>query len=308
MSLADLSQHVVATTNRLRLLQIDLADETPESRGQYLSDEIERALAKVLPEHREMFLEQLKESFPTWEGGTSTRAGDSVAETATRSSTDERELNDPSFLVSRLIELAPTLSERERQVLMDRLQAAGLAAIGTYDWPEYAVQPLVETGISKAGEVDAGRALETLEMLAKLVISLDQLIWNTWKALAPRSQMRRTGDLKQSMRKFLDGDPQTPRGQVDEDLERCRRLVASLVSALHNSGRQFSQQFCGKFAPAEIEALANMEGGGILVSKEVKCWRKYTELAGSLDPVEIEAELLQSIADYAESLMRGIGR
>ena len=57
------SKHVAATANRLRLIQIDFADESPEVRRGYLSEEIERALAEVLPEERQTFLQELMNRF-----------------------------------------------------------------------------------------------------------------------------------------------------------------------------------------------------------------------------------------------------
>jgi hypothetical protein len=62
-----------------------------------------------------------------------------------------------------------------------------------------------------------------------------------------------------------------------------------------------------KFSPNEISTLAGMEGGGLLVSKEVKCWRKYVELASGMDETAIETEIMQALSSYAESLMKGLG-
>ena len=45
----------------------------------------------------------------------------------------------------------------------------------------------------------------------------------------------------------------------------------------------------------------------MLVSKEVKNWRKYVELSAGRDEATIESEIMQAIADYAESLMKGRG-
>jgi hypothetical protein len=63
-----------------------------------------------------------------------------------------------------------------------------------------------------------------------------------------------------------------------------------------------------RFSPHEIEALAAMEGGGFLVGKDTKCWRKYVELADALNEAAIENEIMETIANYAENLMKGLGR
>jgi hypothetical protein len=91
-------------------------------------------------------------------------------------------------------------------------------------------------------------------------------------------------------------------------MERLRQLTAALISSVSQAGRTFAQKHVEKFSPSEIEAIAKMGGGGLLVSQEVRCWRKYVELAGPVDAISIEGELLAAIAGYAESLMKGIGR
>ena len=65
-----------------------------------------------------------------------------------------------------------------------------------------------------------------------------------------------------------------------------------------------------KYAPGEIEKLAKISGGagGVLVGQEVKCWRKYVELAGPLDAQAIEQELLGAMSGYAESLLKGLSK
>jgi hypothetical protein len=44
----------------------------------------------------------------------------------------------------------------------------------------------------------------------------------------------------------------------------------------------------------------------MFASKESKCWNKYRELATGRDEASIEAEIMQAIAEYAESLMKGL--
>ena len=49
-----------ATANRLRFLQRELADERVEDRSAALGQEVKDALAKVVPEQRREFLEELR--------------------------------------------------------------------------------------------------------------------------------------------------------------------------------------------------------------------------------------------------------
>ena len=60
--------YVLETVNRLHLIQVDFADESEQTRMDYLCEEIERALKTVLPEERNEFLQRLQERFPIGNG------------------------------------------------------------------------------------------------------------------------------------------------------------------------------------------------------------------------------------------------
>jgi hypothetical protein len=303
----DRSEIVASTANRLRLVQIDFADEKDDVRREYLSEEIERAMAAVVPEQRQTFLEDLMVRFPTWDAKVEVQLR--KEETTDRTRMDERELQDPNFLAARLINLVPSLSPRERQVLIERLREAGLVAVQASGWPAETVDGLrSKLRMAPDEPIDPGRALEMVALLADLASSLDQLAWNTWQRICPKSMFRRPGDLRKTMSRFLNGGQDVGREQVNQELSKLRQLIASLISAVSQAGKQFANRYLTKFSPNEINALVNMEGGGFLVSKEVKCWRKYAELAGTLNEASIETEIMEAIANYAESLMRGLSR
>jgi len=303
---SDRLKHVAATANRLRLIQIDFADESPDVRRGYLSEEIDRALAEVVPEERQAFLRDLMARFPTWDPNV--ELGRVDQEVVSRSETDERELQDPSFLVTRLAALAPALSDAERQALVERLREAGLAPRSEGGWPEEGVQRLRETlQISRETELDPDRTLELVALAADFAGSLDQLVWRAWQKLAPKSTFRSTTPLRSIFSRFAVGDQAVPRGQVVHDIRKLRQLVAALVAAAGMAG-QFATRYLARFAPAEIETLVGMEGGGFFVAKEVKCWRRYAELASELNETAIENEMREEVAKFAESLMKGLRR
>jgi len=133
----DLSRLVAATVNRLRLIQVDFADQPQDVRENYLSDEVEHAVAKLLPDQRAPFIKELKERFPTWEGNVDVSAPSQ--QTAVRSSSDAKELQDYTFLISRLTQLAPSLTEEQRKTAIARLRDAGLSEAGS--GPEWPAQP-----------------------------------------------------------------------------------------------------------------------------------------------------------------------
>jgi hypothetical protein len=298
---------VSATANRLRLVQSDFADEPEQVRKDYLSDEIQRALGTLIPNERKLFLEELKQFFPTWDRNVEL-GNDKQKVTVVQTTTDQKELKDPSFLVSRLVELAPSLSEQQKHAIIDKLRQVGLAPSAVVGWPEQQANAL-RTKLQAAPKdaLEPGHVLELLTLLAELIMSLDQVVWTTWRTIAPKSAIRRPTGLQKNMARFAAGDPDVPRGQVSQDLERLRQLVAAIVAAIGNAGRQFAHNYATKFSPTEIEGLAAMERGGMLVSKEVKNWRKYVELSAGRDEAAIESEIMEAIAAYAESLMKGRG-
>jgi len=51
-----LDSRILETTNRLRLIQVDFADQSDQTRVEYLCEEVERALKMVLPDERNEFL------------------------------------------------------------------------------------------------------------------------------------------------------------------------------------------------------------------------------------------------------------
>lgn len=298
------SKLVIATANRLRLVQTDLADEKAEVRQQYLADEVERALAKVIPAERPAFLEALQDWFPTWERVDVRKPEDGMGQ----STTDQRDLKDASFLVERLIDLAPSLTDDERRGVSDRLRDAGLSAAGKQAWPEQAADKLrAHLKLPDGAGLDPLRSLELLQMQVDFCLSLEQLIWSTWKAIAPRSEIRGSSELKKTIGPFLQGSQDVPRGEVMMHLEKLRQLTASLVSAISQTGRQFAQSHYARFDPDLIEEVAKREKKA-LESIGVTAWRKYREIVGTADQATIEREIMQLIADYAEKLMKGLGR
>ena len=296
---------VAATANRLRLVQSDFADEAEQVRKDYLSDEIQRALGTLIPGERKPFLEELKQFFPTWDAKVEVRTEKAPV---VQTTTDQKELKDPGFLVSRLCALAPALKDQQKQAIIEELRRHGLAPSAVVGWPEKeatALRAKLQAGPKDA--LEPGHVLDLLTLMVELTASLDQVVWTTWRTIAPKSAMRRPAGLMKNMARFAGADPDVPRGQVSQDLERLRQLVAAIVAAIGNAGRQFAHNYATKFSPTEIEGLAAMERGGMLVSKEVKNWRKYVELSAGRDEAMIESEIMAAIAEYAESLMKGRG-
>jgi len=308
----DKLKRVAATANRLRLVQIDFAEENAEMRRKFLSEEIERALSAIVPGERRAFLEELMTRFPTWDPGVELMSPEE--ETAVWSRTDEQELQDPSFLVTRLIDLVSTLSQEEKQAVIERLREAGLAPEVRQDWPDEAAKALrAELKSSDEETIDVTRLLKLAALIAQFVRSLDQLAWETWKTMAPRSTIRRPAHLRSTMRRFVADDPDVTDDQLSQDLDRLRRLLASLISALGQAGRQIAAGYPKRLSPSEIELLVKTEAGGLwksLIQKspEAKCWEKYVELSGQITEASLEREIVEAIVNSAEQLMKRSAR
>jgi len=274
------------------MVQVDFADQDSDVRKEYLGEELERALSSVPPEQRQEFLKALMEEFPSWDAKVEVQLR--KEDTTDRTTTDQKELQDPNFLVARLIDCSAELGDGERKVLAERLKEAGLATVAQGAWPAEAEAQLRQTLRLTEPTIDPVRALELVGMLSDFALRLDQLCWTSWRHISPKSNIRRDKKLQDTLKRNIVGDQDVPRGQVAADLERLRQLIASLVSAVGQAGRQFAGRHVARFSPHEIEALASLEGGGFLVSKDTKCWRKYT--------------VMETIANYAENLMKGLGR
>src|SRR5258706_12837970 len=140
------SKLVSATANRLRLVQSGFADEPEQVRKDYLSGEIQRAVGTLIPNERKPFLEELKQFFPTWDAKVEVRT-EKPAVVATP--TDQKELKDPGFLVSRLAELAPHLNEQQKHAIIEKLRQVGLG-------PSAGGGVAGEKGAAPRGEMPAG--------------------------------------------------------------------------------------------------------------------------------------------------------
>jgi hypothetical protein len=222
---------------------------------------------------------------------------------------DESELRNVDFLVRRLLEIAPTLSDNQKESVDKSLQQAGLRPKARQDHSVELDQEQKEK-LQTGGEhtSNAAQLAELNAMLVDFVLKLEPVVWNTWRKLSPRSTVRPQGALKTKIGKFLGDDTEISADQVDSDLKVLQRLIAAITSAVSQVGGQFAKRHLARFSPSEIEALVRMEHGSVFVSHEVKCWRKFVELAETLNEDSIEMEIRKAIVDYVESLAKGMGQ
>ncbi|MHC4119275.1 MAG: hypothetical protein ACYSWO_17405 [Planctomycetota bacterium] len=302
-----IENRVFETANRLRLIRADFADESDQTRRDYLGEEIEKALATILPDERDEFLRKLLQQFPT--GDFAGRPGTEAGQDEGASADDEPRFRDVDFMIQSLLEVIPTLTDEQKAVIDTSLQKAGLRP-GPRQDDFIDLDQQLKTKLQMSGDLslNAKELTELTAMLIEFVLKLEPLVWNTWRTLSPRSAVRPQGSLAKRMGQLLCKDADISGDLVNEDLKVLQRLIAALTTAVSRAGGQFAKRHLAKFSPSEIAALVKMEPGGVFVSNEVKCWRKYVELAETLNEDAIDMEIKKAIVDYVESLAKGMGR
>lgn len=302
-----LDSRILETTNRLRLIQVDFADESDQTRAEYLCEEVERALKMVLPDERNEFLERLMARFPILKVSTQPILEERGAKDSP--TMEVGKLRDPDLLIRSLLEIAPTLSNDQKKIVIKNLQEGELGPQIRQDYSDESVQKLkAKLQLDDGTSFDTNRLTELIILLVDFVYRLEPLVWNTWHKLSPRSNIRPPGDLKDAIGQFMHNDSKVSQEQVNSGLKELQRLVAAITTAVGRVGGQFAKSHLAKFSHSEISALVRMEHKSVLVSHEVKCWRKYVELADTLTEDTIETEIRKAIVDYVESLVKRTSR
>jgi hypothetical protein len=292
---------------QLRLIQASFADDDAATRQQYLSDEIARAIKTVPPTKRRAYLQALAERFPAWEGAPVAKDAPAVD-------------LPPEELVARLVEAAPYLSIVQRRALAEQLEAAGLVASHPTPTastaPVAAQEPVPEElqktlGIAPGQPLSQLRVLRLIAVLSDFSVTLDQLSWNVWKQVAPKSIVRRDAGPESDFRKiagpYLTGDDEVSTAQISQVVDKTRQLIAGLLAAIGSTGESFARQFLSRVAPSAIKEKADAESG-FFIGPEQKCWRKYLETFNEISGVSIEKEIAGILATNTEELILGKGR
>lgn len=293
---------------QLRLIQADFSGSPAEERQSYIEQEILRAVENILPEQREHYLEALETHFPMGDALHTLVARESSA--SGQASAPVADLS-PEALVDRLVKLAPALSRGTLLNLGARLQSAGFveqrpasAAMGEEPPAEFSQRFPLQQGQF----VDMQRLYKYTLLLSDFVASMDKVAWNVWRAIAPKSKIRKdvsaTGDFRNSSIAYLAGDSEVSIVQIGQITDKLRQLLAGLITAIGPAGRSLAKERHHDMSPTTIKELASMESG-MFTSIEQKCWRKYVELSAEMTEDVLESKIQDAIAHYAEDLMRG---
>ncbi len=284
---------------RLKYLQTNLTEASPENRQVYMEEELRRALQELPLEKRGSYLYALAQAFPEWELAAATVTAPAAAARQT-----------PDEIVRAFVQLAPSLTGEQREKVKQQLAALGLVLPSP--------QPLegeALTGVRTKLKLDSEDPINVTQLAklfaayAEAMLALDQLAWNVWRNAAPKSPIRRDiaqGDLRTVTRRALAGDAESAVAQaaVQKQLEASRQLVAGLLAGLGPAGKNFARRYQQRYTPDAVREVVRAEGG----KGDLQFWKKHTELAAEVTETVIEDDVQAAVVKYAEDLMRGSQR
>jgi hypothetical protein len=281
---------------RLWMLQTSFADDPAASRQDYLVEEIEHSLKDVPESQRSEYLAALMERFPGPERIDAPYFKPPAAE-PTKKSVQE--------IANELMSRLPELSNEEKAELVQKFRALGLFVAQTTGI-ELPPELQGKLGMTSKDSLDEERLIKLFTALLEMIATLDHLIWNLWKNIAPRSAVRRdpgSESLRRTVGRYLSGDREVATLQITQMLDKTRQLMAGLLSAIGPAGEIYARRHLEKFSPDKIRAAVESKTGSFIGSAELKCWRRYVELAGELSGHAVEMQILDGIVGYTEELI-----
>jgi len=304
MAVENLADRAAQAANKLRTVQISFADESPDRRQEYVAEELDHLLEGIVADDRAEFLKALESQFPCWDIDAPAGMAQGVPEKA----------ETPEDLADQFLEQVQLLDDDERDAVLRRLQAGGLAVQGASEQRPSAGDGALPRHIEKAAQylmhkagtdkLDLTRSIKLLVRLMDLAGSADPLMWSTWRLVAPRSAVRRECDLRKEMVRYLSGDRDISGMEMNSHVDKMKKLIACLIAGMGQAPGEFTRGFLTKFLPQEIEAKVGTGGSGLLVSKEYKCWEKYQEMAHELSEQNVEHAVKEAIRTRTEALFR----
>ena len=292
-----------ALARRLSYLQASLAEETAENREARLAEEVSLALQAVEGAKRRSHLDALAERFPTWQMAT---VSFDSAGTAPNPQT-------PEELVTALCAIAPHLTPERRASIAERLAKTGLVKeTGRVIDGEALAELQKRLKLTPSDMIDPQRLGRLFALLADMAATLDQLGWNIWKTIAPRSGLRRdqmVPELRVLIRRSLVGESEASSTQVYQQIEKTRQLISGMIASLDAVGRGFAQSFQAHCSPEAIREAVRAEGKpGLFGNPEARAWQRYSERAGQLSAPAIETEIREHLVRLTEDFARGENR
>lgn len=293
--------------SKLRLIMSTCADETAENRQAYAEEHIRQRLEEVPPAKRTLYLDELATKFPI---GQSAPAGLATSPAPAAGAAPVEDVDEFLRVMDRA---AARWNDADKEKVRARLATLGVVdrSVGG-GLEQHVVELKQRLSLAPAEEVSAAKLAKLCIQQAEFYAKLDQLAWNTWKILAPKSALKRDtalGDSRNLIRRYLRGDAEPNDLQVAQQVERTRQLIAVLLGSISQVSRGFVKRYQTRYSPEAIRDMVKMEGGGsLLTSVEARCWRKYSELAAEINESALQTEMQEVVVKYVEELMRGSNR
>ena len=297
---------VAEAANRLRSLQTGLSDESPERQRDYLLSELGKIVQKIPYGRRRRFLEKLTEQFPTG----SYHGGDLTDTSTSREPAPAGVPADPDALLATFAQVLPTLSDEKKAAFSELLRGSGATEVAVPAASDEVVEQVRSTlRLESDRDLRADRLAEIAGLLAEFALNLEQVIAGIWGKMSPRSRVRPAKNLRQLSGQFVTSAERDPT-LVARELERLQWFTTGIVTGATRAGAEFARRCSNRISPDAIEGVVEMEQSRLidLRSKEVRCWRKYCELAETLTQESVEKDIESAIGDYAEAFVREMER
>lgn len=284
---------------RLKYLQTNLTEATPENRQVQMEEELRRALQELPLEKRGSHLYALAQALPEWDLAAATVIAPAAAARQT-----------PEEIVRAFVQLAPSLTGEQREKVKQELAGLGLVLPSPQPLEGEALVGLrTKLKLDAEDPINVTQIAKLFAAYAEAMLALDQLAWNVWRNAAPKSPIRRDiaqGDLRTVTRRALAGDAESAVAQaaVQKQLEASRQLVAGLLAGLGPAGKNFARRYQQRYTPDAVREVVRAEGG----KGDLQFWKKHTELAAEVTETVIEDDVQAAVVKYAEDLMRGSQR
>lgn len=288
-----------ALATRLKYLQANLPDATPQARQVQIEQEMGRALRELPIESRASHLYALTQAFPEWDMAATIAIAPASAARLT-----------PEEVAQAFLQVAPQLTGEQRDKVKRQLQHIGFVISSDQPFEGEALAGIrAKLKLDADDPIHAEELAKLFALYAEAMLALDQLAWNVWRNAAPKSPVRREtpqGDLRTVTRRALAGgsDAADTIGHVQKQLEASRQLIAGLLAGLGPAGKNFARRWQERYTPDAVREAVRAEGG----KSDAQFWKKHTELAAEITETVIEDDVQAAVVKYAEELMRGSQR
>ena len=277
--------------NRLRLTQIDCADDDAATRRQYLASEVAECLGKVQLEDRQAFLKELTSRFPLFSHAT----GDAVEPGPPQA--ESAPPTDPGTLVRRLQESFAAMPAQDKEAVLDGVLSG---VLGEAIEARLGESPAAATPGPDDQAVDAGLA----DILADYVDGVERYVWKTWEEIAPRTPTHRPVGLKRGLDALSGPGGEEARAQLKKGLLETRSLVVAFMTAIPIAGRLLAQNHLSELTPSRIEQWARMNKG-LMTTLEKASWDRFKQLgADGLGVEVIDDQTRNEIAGHIDGILQ----